>query len=480
MTENPMLNIISSDFRERVWEESKKIWNVAFPAMIPKVSQFGTLVVTHFFLRCISQLHLAAYALGHILDLRIANGVILGMSTATETLCGQAFGAKQYHMMGIYLQRSWIINLITATLLLLPIFLFARQIFTILGEQSDIASLAGYISLWFIPMLYFYVFNYTIQNYLQGQLKNSIIGWLSVGSFLINLLLSWIFVKKLHWGISGAMSATIIANWLVAIGEFVYIFGGWCPKTWRGFTWVAFSDLFPITKLSVSSGLMLCLEIWYNSILILLAGYMKNAAVAISAFSICLNIAGWEFMLCLGFLISSSVRISNELGKGDAEAAKFSAKVIACTSICIGLFFCTLCLIFGNKIGYLFTNDEKVVEYVSELSFLLSISVLLNSIQCVLSGVAIGAGRQSMVAYVNIFCFYFVGIPMGLLLGWVVGLEIRGLWMGMQLGVILQSLVLGYITWTTDWNEQVNRASERLNKWFPRNSNKSNEESVQE
>ena len=28
----------------------------------------------------------------------------LGMSSATETLCGQAFGAKQYHMMGIYLQ----------------------------------------------------------------------------------------------------------------------------------------------------------------------------------------------------------------------------------------------------------------------------------------------------------------------------------------------------------------------------------------
>jgi hypothetical protein len=40
------------------------------------------------------------------------------MSSATETLCGQAFGAKQYHMMGIYLQRSWIINIVVATILL--------------------------------------------------------------------------------------------------------------------------------------------------------------------------------------------------------------------------------------------------------------------------------------------------------------------------------------------------------------------------
>lgn len=31
------------------------------------------------------------------------------MASALETLCGQAYGAKQYHMLGIYLQRSWII-----------------------------------------------------------------------------------------------------------------------------------------------------------------------------------------------------------------------------------------------------------------------------------------------------------------------------------------------------------------------------------
>lgn len=33
----------------------------------------------------------------------------LGMASALETLCGQAYGAKQYHMLGIYLQRSWLV-----------------------------------------------------------------------------------------------------------------------------------------------------------------------------------------------------------------------------------------------------------------------------------------------------------------------------------------------------------------------------------
>jgi MATE family multidrug resistance protein len=63
------------------------------------------------------------------------------MSSATETLCGQAFGAKQYRMMGIYLQRSWIINIAIATILL-PVFIFSTPIFKLLGEEDDVAEIA--------------------------------------------------------------------------------------------------------------------------------------------------------------------------------------------------------------------------------------------------------------------------------------------------------------------------------------------------
>lgn len=178
------------------------------------------------------------------------------MSSATETLCGQAFGAKQYHMMGIYLQRSWIINLATGTILL-PAFIFAADIFKLLGEQTDIANRAGDISLWFIGILYFFVFSLTIQKYLQAQLKNMIVGWLSAVAFVVHVALSWIFVSKLNLGIPGAMSAMIMASWFIVIGQFVYLFGGWCPNTWKGFSSAAFADLYPVLKLSISSGVMI-------------------------------------------------------------------------------------------------------------------------------------------------------------------------------------------------------------------------------
>lgn len=180
----------------------------------------------------------------------------IGMSSATETLCGQAFGAGQHHMMGIFLQRSWFVDLITLTILL-PVFIFATPIFNLLREDKDIAKSAGYISLWFIPVLYSIVFALTIQMYLQAQQKNIIIAWLSVMQFALHVPLSWLFVYVLKLGVDGAMAALCVSSWIPVFGEFIYIFGGWCPDSWKGFTLAAFKDILPVIKLSISSGVMI-------------------------------------------------------------------------------------------------------------------------------------------------------------------------------------------------------------------------------
>ncbi|KAJ6384047.1 hypothetical protein OIU78_027365 [Salix suchowensis] len=136
------------------------------------------------------------------------------------------------------------------------------------------------------------------------------------------------------------------------------------------------------------------------------------------------------------------------------------------TSIIIGVIFWILCLIFSREISYLFTSSEEVAESVSSLHVLLAFSMLLNSVYPVLSGVAIGAGVQSTVAYVNLGSYYAIGVPVGILLGYVAHLQVTGLWIGLLSGVVVQTLLLSYLTWKIDWNEQVNKASERLARFF--------------
>ncbi|KAL0319819.1 UNVERIFIED_CONTAM: protein DETOXIFICATION 21 [Sesamum radiatum] len=216
----------------------------------------------------------------------------LGMANGLETLCGQAYGARQYHMLGIYLQRSWLVSVIASTVLL-PIFIFTTPILKAIGQADEIAEMAGTMALWLIPVIYSFIVSYTCQ-------------------------------LKYKLGVSGAMISTVLAFWLPNIGQVVFIISGGCPETWRGFSTLAFKDLWPIFKLSLSAGAMLCLEVWYNTVLILLTGNMKNAEVAIDALSICLNINGWEMMISLGFMAAASVRIANELGSGTLKCKVFN------------------------------------------------------------------------------------------------------------------------------------------------------------
>lgn len=37
----------------------------------------------------------------------------------------------------------------------------------------------------------------------------------------------------------------------------------------------------------------------------------------------------------------------------------------------------------------------------------------------IMTGVAVGSGRQATVAYINIGCYYIIGLPVGILMGWV-------------------------------------------------------------
>ena len=82
-----------------------------------------------------------------------------------------------------------------------------------------------------------------------------------------------------------------------------------------------------------------------------------------------------------------SVRVSNELGAGTAEAACFSVFFLSvATYSIISIIFAIVFLLCKNVLGYVFTSSPSVALRVSELVPFLTASILLNGIQEVLSG----------------------------------------------------------------------------------------------
>jgi len=207
------------------------------------------------------------------------------------------------------------------------------------------------------------------------------------------------------------------------------------------------------------------LEFWYLMVLVVVTGLLPNPLIPVDAISICMNIEGWTAMISIGFNAAISVRVSNELGAGNAALAKFSVIVVSITSTLIGIVCMIVVLATKDSFPYLFTSSEAVAAETTRIAVLLGFTVLLNSLQPVLSGVAVGAGWQALVAYVNIACYYIIGLPAGLVLGFTLDLGVQGIWGGMVAGICLQTLILIGIIYFTNWNKEAEQAESRVQRW---------------
>ncbi|URE17095.1 protein TRANSPARENT TESTA [Musa troglodytarum] len=424
--------------------------------MIGRLALYGMCVITQAYAGHVGDLELASFSIATTV---VASSLAtqLGMASALETLCGQAFGAKQYHMLGVYMQRSWVVLFVCA-ILLLPLYLYATPLLELVGQSREIAERAGYLSLWLLPMHFSFVFLFPLQRFLQCQLKNSVNAAFTVLALLVHVLVSWLLLEKLKLGLTVATLTLDFSWWVAVVGQFGYVVCGGCPRTWKGFSFEAFTELWGFLKLSASSGVMLCLENWYYRILVLLTGNLKNAEIAVDALSVCMNINSWEMMIPLAFFAGTGVRVANELGAGNGKGARFATIVSVATSTAVGLVFWSLIIGFHDKIALIFSTSQVIQEAVNRLCILLSFSILLNSVQPVLSGVAVGSGWQALVAYVNIGTYYIIGIPCGLILGWIFEFGVQGIWAGMIGGTGIQTLILAYLTIRCDWDKEVRPA----------------------
>ncbi|KAK7311656.1 hypothetical protein RJT34_09929 [Clitoria ternatea] len=467
----PILHAQQPPFTDKLCLETKKLWLIVGPSIFSRVATFTMNVVTQAFAGHLGEVELAAISIANTVIVGFNFGLLLGMASALETLCGQAFGAKRYHMLGIYMQRSWIV-LFLSCFLLLPFYVFATPILKLFGQPDDVAEWSGVVAVWLIPLHFSFAFQFPLHRFLQCQLKTAVIAWVSLLALVVNVFSSWLFIYVWDFGLYGAAVALDISWWVLVFGMYAYTAWGGCPLTWTGFSIEAFSGLWEFLKLSIASGVMLCLENWYYRILVLMTGRLENATVAVDALSVCMTINGWEMMIPLAFLAGTGVRVANELGAGNGKAAKFATQVAVAQSTVIGLIFCVLILTFHNQFAYIFTSSSTVLQAVHHMAFLLAVTILLNSVQPVLSGVAVGSGWQAFVAFINIGCYYLIGLPLGIVMGWVFNTGVTGIWGGMIFGgTAIQTLLLFFITARCDWEKEAEKACSRVNKWSKSNSN---------
>ena len=179
-----------------------------------------------------------------------------GLSFALDTLCGQAFGASEEHMLGVYKQRAMLV-LGLASLPIAAVWANTGAILLHLGQDPEIAAGAGTYIRWMIPALLAYGPLQCHVRFLQTQ--NMVVPvMLSSGATAVShVLVCWALVYRLRLGIRGAALANAVSylpNVSILAG-YVRVSPS-CNKSWTGCSFEAFHGLIPFLKLAVPSALM--------------------------------------------------------------------------------------------------------------------------------------------------------------------------------------------------------------------------------
>ncbi|KAG0580689.1 hypothetical protein KC19_4G191800 [Ceratodon purpureus] len=456
-------NPVSHDPEEKgtsrwVWAEVREQCWLAGPIMGMYLLQYVMAIAGVVFIGHLGSFPLAAASLTNSFCGITGFTFLAGLASALETLCGQAYGAKQYHLLGIYLQRAVFILLVAAV----PVgilWLNMASILVALGEDPVIAHAAQSYVHWLLPVLVSYGMLFPLIKFFQTQRAVFQLMICSAVTVVFHVPLCWLIIDKLQVGLNGAAIAMNISMFFNLCLLFSFLrFSSRFEKTFISFSWEAFQDFGDFFRLAIPSAIMMCLEHWCYEILTLVAGVLPNSQLVLASFSICMGLLALSNMTSLALGVATSVRVSNELGAGKPHAARSVVAVSLVLGLVNGSIMASLIYSLRNVWGWGFTNDAEVVQQVAHIVPYLSGLAIIYAIQAILSGVVRGIGWQRAGAMANLGAYYGVGLPVALLLVFKFELDGRGLWLGMGCGLLTQTMALISVLMCTNWDKLAQEA----------------------
>ncbi|XP_059645287.1 protein DETOXIFICATION 49-like [Cornus florida] len=438
--------------------EAKRIANIALPMVLTGLLLYSRSMISMLFLGHLGELSLAggALALGfaNITGYSILSGLAMGM----EPICGQAFGAQRHKLLGLTLQRTVLLLLLTS----IPIaFLWfnIKKILVICGQQHDIANEAQSYILYSLPDLFAQSILHPLRIYLRTQSITLPLTYCATFSILLHIPINYFLVSVLNLGIKGVAISGVWTNFNLVGSLIVYVMiSGVYKKTWGGVSSECLKGWSSLINLAVPSCISVCLEWWWYEIMILLCGLLLNPRATVASMGILIQTTALIYIFPSSLSFAVSTRVGNELGANRPERAKLAAIIGLSSSFVLGfsaLFFATT---VRHIWASMFTNDAEIIALTSMVLPIIGLCELGNCPQTTGCGVLRGTARPKLGANINLGCFYLVGMPVAVWLSFYVGFDFRGLWLGLLAAQGSCVVTMLFVLTRTDWESQARRA----------------------
>ena len=200
------------------------------------------------------------------------------------------------------------------------------------------------------------------------------------------------------------------------------------------------SETCELLRKGFPNGLQMLAESSAFSLAAVMVGWITTAQLA--AHQIVLSWASLSYMVSTGISIAVSIRVGAGLGAKDKSRILYASYVGLILVILYEMGTLATFVVGKVFLTQIFTVDPEVMAVAPTLMILMGLFQIPDGVQAVLLGALRGLVDVEIPTYLVLFSYIAICLPVAYLLGFTMGYQTAGIWLGLVVGLSLSSILL--------------------------------------
>lgn len=345
----------------------------------------------------------------------------------------------------------WAVTAMTA--LMMPVLWQGEAILLVLGQQPDVAALAGdyvRIAQWgLLPLVYVSV----LRSYMSALEQVKIVLIATLIGVAVNAGLNYLLIFG-NFGaprleIEGAAWASLATSVATLIALVIYTFArddlrkhGIFNRLLRP-DWAALNE---VVRMGLLISIALLAEIGLFAAASIMVGWLGT--IPLAAHGIALQVISVIFMVPLGLSSAAAVRAGRAVGRRDAQGLDRAGKTVLGIALAVGVVAALVLLILPVTLIRQFMDETKnlnkdaIIAYGVPLLAVAAAFQLVDTLQVVSAALLRGIKDFKVPMMMAAFSYWGIGVPAAYFLAFTSGLGAVGIWAGLALGLAFAAVLL--------------------------------------
>jgi MATE family multidrug resistance protein len=408
---------------------------------------------------------ISAIGIGTLLMNSTGFTIGLGLMGGLDTLCSQAYGAKEYRIVGIFANIARMTILLFFLCVSIPCIIFSKHLLLLIGQNEQIADIASRFCHSMIPSVFFALQFQCNLRYLQAMNIFTPGMFITLCTTILHLLWCHLFIHHFMLDVVGAGLAMSLTQFTNYISVTLYIqLRNPVPGSYFFINKDCFNPklIFEYLKKAIPAAILLASDTAGLEIMTLLSSYIS--ILSLSANVCFFNLLTQLWMMSLGIAFATTTLVGNSIGEGNVRKAKMYCWAALSVDFVVISLVSLLIFFFEYDIPYIYTNDDKIASLVTSVIQLYLVFSITDAFGIILNGVVKGLGMQKWASIAALIVYYPLNIPLACILAFYLNYGIFGLWYATCFSMILMMIFyMSFLTYV-DWQEISDHILAKLEK----------------